>query len=180
MRVLFQADIILIMVVIIDVDYDEETRKGHVAGIVVKEILAEQEEYVLTAIVTEIEDYIPGQFYRRELKSIESIICQMNIEDIEMIVVDGYADSGTEEHALGTYVYEKYKIPVIGIGKNRYNRCVLKNIEVYRGDSKKPLYVTSKGIDNEQAKKLVGKMAGKYRLPYLVKIADNRARDWEC
>ena len=60
--------------------------------------LAEKEEYVITAIVTEIEDYILGQFYRRELQSVESIIRQIKIEDIEMIIVDGYADSGTEEH----------------------------------------------------------------------------------
>lgn len=97
-----------------------------------------------------------------------------------MIVVDGYADSGTEEHALGTYVHEKYNIPVIGIGKNKYASCVLNNLEVYRGESKKPLYVTSKGMDNEQTKTLVENMAGKYRLPYLVKFADNRARDWGC
>jgi len=176
----FMVDIILIMVVIIDADYNEETRKGHVAGIVAKNILSEQEEYVITAFVTEIEDYIPGQFYRRELQSVDSIISQIEKGDIEMIVVDGYADSGTEEHALGTYVYEKYNIPVIGIGKNKYDRCVLENLEVYRGKSKKPLYVTSKGMDNEQAKTLVKKMAGKFRIPYLVKYADNRARNWDC
>lgn len=176
----FMVDIISIMVVIIDADYNEETREGHVAGIVAKNILSEQEEYVITAFVTEIEDYIPGQFYRRELQSVDSIISQIEKGDIEMIVVDGYADSGTEEHALGTYVYEKYNIPVIGIGKNKYDRCVLENLEVYRGESKKPLYVTSKGMDNEQAKTLVKKMAGKFRIPYLVKYADNRARNWDC
>lgn len=176
----FMVDVILIMVVVIDADYNEETREGHVAGIVAKDILAEQEEYVVTAIVTEVEDYIPGQFYRRELQSVEAIICQIKLEDIEMIVVDGYADSGTEEHALGTYVYEKYNIPVIGIGKNKYDRCVLENLEVYRGESRKALYVTSKGLDNEQAKTFVKKMAGQYRLPYLVKFADNCARNWKC
>lgn len=169
----------LIMVVIIDADYNEETRTGHVAGIVARDILAEKEEYVLTAIVTEIADYISGQFYRRELKSVKSIIEQMKKEEIDLIVIDGYADSGTEEHALGTFVFEEYNIPVIGIGKNKYNRCVLENLEVYRGKkSQKPLYVTSKGMDNEKAKELVKQMAGENRLPYFVKLADNRARDW--
>ena len=169
------------MVVIIDADYNEETREGHVAGIVAKDILAEKEEYVLTAIVTEVGDYIPGQFYKRELKSVEAIINQMKKEEIDLIVVDGYADSGTEEHALGTFVFEEYNIPVIGIGKTRYGRCVLENLEVYRGKkAKSPLYVTSKGMDNEKAKKLVRQMAGDNRLPYFVKLADTKARDWSC
>ena len=58
------------MVVIIDADYNEETRTGHVAGIVAKDILAEKEEYVLTSIVTEIADYIPGQFYRAKKRKV--------------------------------------------------------------------------------------------------------------
>lgn len=168
------------MVVVIDADYNEETRQGHVAGIVAKDILAEKEEYIITSIVSNIGDYIPGQFYKRELQSVESIISKMDKKDIEMIVIDGYADSGTKEHALGTFVYEEYNIPVIGIGKNKYDRCILENLEVYRGESNKPLYVTSKGIDNEKAKELVKHMAGDFRLPYFVKYADNRARDWNC
>lgn len=171
---------IFVMVVIIDADYNEETRMGHVAGVVADNILAEKEECILTAIVHDIEDYIPGQFYRRELQSVEAIIKQMNLSEIDLIVVDGYADSGTEEHALGTFVFDKYHIPVIGIGKNKYERCILDNLEVYRGESQKPLFVTSKGMDNEKAKELVKNMSGKYRFPYFVKFADNRARDWEC
>lgn len=69
----------------------------------------------------------------------------------------------------------------IGIGKNKYNRCILENLEVYRGKkSQKTLYVTSKGMDNEKAKELVKQMAGENRLPYFVQFADNRARDWNC
>ncbi len=168
------------MVVVIDADYNEETRDGHVAGIVARDILAEKEDAVVTAMVHDIADYVPGQFYKRELQSVEAIIDQLKVEDIDLIVVDGYADSGTTEHALGTFVFEKYQIPVIGIGKNKYDRCILTDLEVYRGESKKPLYVTSKGMDNEEAKRLVKNMAGEFRLPYFVKYADNRARDWEC
>ena len=67
---------------------------------------------------------------------------------------------------------------MIGIGKNKYEGCKVPETEVYRGDSKKPLYVTCKGIPLAEAKEMVEKMAGEYRLPYLVKYADSKARDW--
>lgn len=168
------------MVVIIDADYKEELKKGHVAGIVADSIFDEKEKVVITAIAEEIGEYVPGKFYLRELQSVELILSQLDLQELELIIVDGYADSGTEQNALGTYVYEKYHIPVIGIGKNKYEGCVIPDTEVYRGESKKPLYVTSKGIAHEVAKSYVERMAGKYRLPYLVKYADNRARDWDC
>ena len=168
------------MVVIIDADYDEELKKGHAAGVVAEKITDEKATGIVTAIVDNIGEYIPGQFYKRELKIAEAVISQLRIQDIELIVVDGYADSGTEEHALGTFVYEKYNIPVIGIAKNKYPRCTIPDTEVYRGESKKPLYVTSKGISHEEAKKYVEEMAGEYRLPFLVKYADKAARDWSC
>ena len=112
------------------------------------------------------------------MKSVELIIAQLEVSQIELIVVDGYADFGTDKLALGAYVFEKYNIPVIGIGKNKFEGCKVPETEVYRGDSKKPLYVTCKGIPLAEAKEMVEKMAGEYRLPYLVKYADSKARDW--
>lgn len=66
------------------------------------------------------------------------------------------------------------------IGKAHIAGIVAETIfdEKYRGDSKKPLYVTCKGIPLAEAKEMVEKMAGEYRLPYLVKYADSKARDW--
>ena len=169
-----------ITVVIIDADYDEEQKTGHAAGVVAESMTDEKAVKTVTAMVEGIGDYIPGQFYKRELKIVEAVISQLELKDIDLIVVDGYADSGTEEHALGTYVYEKYNKPVIGIAKNKYPRCTIENTEVYRGESKKPLYVTSKGISHEEAKSLVKAMAGEYRIPLLVKYADKLARDRSC
>ena len=95
-----------------------------------------------------------------------------------MILVDGYADFGTEQASLGTYVFEKYHIPVIGIAKNRFQSCLLQDTEVYRGSSQKPLFVTCKGMEPERAKEIVRNMAGAFRIPILVKKADQYARDW--
>ena len=108
------------MIVIIDADYNEEIGKAHIAGIVAETIFDEKEKMVVTAISDEIGEYIPGQFYKRELKSVELIIAQLEVSQIKLIVVDGYADFGTDKLALGAYVFEKYNIPVIGIGKNKF------------------------------------------------------------
>ena len=166
------------MVVVIDVDYREKSRQGHAAGVIAESILAEKETGVAAATVEEIEDYVPGQFYRRELKCVDAVLRQLPLEDLELIVVDGYADSGSTEKALGAWVYEKYGVPVIGVAKNKYKKCLVANTEVLRGGSSKPLHVTAMGIAHETAKDFVAKMSGQFRLPDLIKLADKCARDW--
>ena len=60
------------MVVVIDADYNEEQRTGHVAGVVCNSPLDDHAQKVVTAVVDEIGEYIPGQFYKRELKGGEN------------------------------------------------------------------------------------------------------------
>ena len=43
-----------------------------------------------------------------------------------------------------------------------------------------PLFVTAKGVEQDVAKDMVQRMAGPYRIPDLVKLADKYARDWNC
>ena len=165
------------MVVIIDADYNVKNQ-GHVVGILVENIYSKKEIGYVTAVVNNVGDYIAGKFYKRELGCIDAILKRLSLETIDTIIVDGYADFGTEECSLGNYVYNNYHIPVIGIAKKRYANCKIDNTEVYRGISKRPLYVTSKGLTLEKAKYYVKKMYGKYRLPYLTKLADSICRDW--
>ena len=166
------------MVVIVDVDYDEDARRGHAAGVIADSLLARGASGVVTATVEGVDEYIPGQFYRRELKCIDAVLQQLPPGEPDLIVVDGYADSGTDRKALGTYVYEKYGVPVVGVAKNKYKTCAVPDTEVTRGRSRKPLYVTSRGMDPGQARALVAGMYGEHRLPYLIKLADTIARDW--
>ena len=165
------------MVVTIDADYREALDKGHVAGIVSETPFDPLPLRTVTDIIGHIEAYQPGQFYRRELQCVDAVMKQLDGGQIEMILVDGYADFGTERAALGSYVYDKYHLPVIGIAKNPFRGCVLKDTEVFRGDSRRPLFVTCRGIAPEDAKEIVRKMAGRYRIPDLVKLADKAARN---
>ena len=166
------------MVVIIDADYREETRRGHAAGVLAESLTDEKETAVVCATVEDVGDYIPGQFYRRELKCVDAILRQLPGGSVSLIVIDGYADSGTPQKALGTYVFEQYGVPVIGVAKNRYKGCAVSDTEITRGTCRKKLYVTAKGMDHEAAKDLIRRMHGPYRLPYLIKLADTCARDW--
>lgn len=41
-------------------------------------------------IIDNVSEYIPGEFYRRELPCIISLLNQIDLENIEAIVVDGF------------------------------------------------------------------------------------------
>ena len=62
-----------------------------------------------------------------------------------------------------------------------YTSCFFKDIdetriEVLRGESKKPLYITAKGIDLHKAAEFIQKMHGDFRIPTLLKLVDSLGR----
>lgn len=166
------------MIILIDVDYREATEEGHAAGVLCETPFDSRASRILTAVVAHIDRYQPGQFYRRELRCVDEVLRQTDIRQIELIFIDGYADFGTGESSLGECVYREYQIPVIGIAKNPFRGCLRKDTELLRGNSRKPLFVTCQGMEIDKAKEIVRSMAGVYRLPDLVKIADHSARNW--
>ena len=168
------------MIMVLDVDYREAESKGHAAGILCDTPYDSQALQVITAVVTPIEAYQPGRFYLRELRCLEAVLRQTDTSRLELVFVDGYADFGTAQASLGTHVHGEYGIPVIGIAKNPFKGCLCADTEVCRGNSRKPLYVTCRGLAQEQAREIVRHMAGSSRLPELVKLADRYARDWSC
>ena len=167
----------MVMVVIIDVDYNNKNQ-GHAVGVIADNILSDKELGYVSAVVDNVGDYIAGQFYKRELGCVNAILSRLDLSDIDCIVVDGFADFGTDRYSLGSHVFFNYGIPVIGIAKKWYPDCYIQNTEVYRGTSKRALHVTSKGVELDKAKDLVMNMYGEYRLPYLTKLADSLCRDW--
>ncbi|MBL7704494.1 MAG: hypothetical protein JNM21_02995 [Taibaiella sp.] len=79
---------------------------------------------------------------------------------------------------LGGILYESLSnsIPVIGVCKTKYNGETAKIVPVYRGDSQNPLYVSAIGINTGKAVQLIKDMAGPYRIPTLIKLADTICR----
>ena len=140
-----------------------------------------QPSFELTDIVNEVNDYESGAFYKRELPCLLSIIDKIDLEpEKDILVIDGYvvlSDKG--KLGLGGYLYHGLdgKIPVIGVAKNDFISLHKLKKTIYRGESKKPLFVTSLGYDLQKASEKIIDMHGEFRLPTILKLADQRCRE---
>lgn len=130
-----------------------------------------------TTEISAIASYIPGQFYKRELPCILGLLEQHEIHP-DCIVVDGlvYLD-GVGKAGLGKYLFDALEgnTAVIGVAKNSYKN-ISSDFALCRGKSKKPLFVTSAGVDIAVAKKRIANMHGNFRLPTLLKQVDRLCR----
>jgi len=130
--------------------------------------------------IENVEEYIPGEFYKRELPCILSLLKQIDLSTIDIIVVDGFVYLNDEnKYGLGGHLYEKLnkEIPIIGVAKTNFASIEKNKKALYRGDSKKPLYITSIGIDLDEAYKKVESMAGEFRFPTLLKELDRLTKE---
>jgi deoxyribonuclease V len=159
--------------VAVDVHYlsDAQARAAVVAA---SERTFSEVAWTRTAMVVPGAPYQPGEFYRRELPALRAVIPAPGA--LALIVVDGYVDlDPAGRPGLGAHVYADYGVPVIGVAKTAF-RTATHAAQVFRGQSRKPLYVTAAGIDSAEAARLVAGMAGKFRLPEALKLADRLAR----
>ena len=160
---------------ILDVDYNEN-KNAIVACMGFEKWRDEKAVYAKTHFIEPIEPYEAGSFYKRELPCLLEAL--KNLTDIECVVVDGYVWLADENHAgLGMHLYNALgkKIPIIGVAKNFFTDTP-KVCELFRGESKKPLYITAVGMDLEVAKEAILEMHGKYRFPTLLKEVDSLCR----
>ena len=122
-------------------------------------------------------DYVPGQFYKRELPLLRAVIGGLTSRP-SMLVIDGYVWLGaTDAPGLGAHLFEELHAttPIVGVAKTGYRNDTWSE-RVYRGDSRKPLYVTAAGVETARAAALVASMHGKHRVPTLLKQVDRLAR----
>lgn len=169
------------MILAIDVKYNETTRIAKAVGLLFN-WLDDKPIKIIEVFVHDVQDYIPGKFYKRELPCIKKVIDKVELSNIDAIIVDGHVFiSNEKEFGLGAYTYEEYnrKIPVIGIAKTPFykNKDTVK--DVFRGDSKKPLYVSVIGEKNiEDIKEKIIQMKGSYRIPKLLKELDRKTKEF--
>lgn len=124
-------------------------------------------------------DYESGAFYKRELPCILSLLSKIDLKNGDILLVDGYVTLDNEgKIGLGGYLYEKLeeKYPVVGIAKNEFSAPDSQRRTIYRGESKTPLFLTSKGVDVDFLKNKIKKMHGLYRIPTLLKKLDQLTR----
>ncbi|MGA1841638.1 MAG: endonuclease V [bacterium] len=124
-----------------------------------------------------VKPYEPGRFYKRELPCLLHVLDKI-VEPIDIILIDGYVWlDGKKSPGLGAYLYETLgrSTPVIGVGKSRFKHSGFAQ-KVYRGKSKRPLYITSVGIDPVIASGYIRKMHGDHRIPTMLRKVDQLCR----
>lgn len=120
--------------------------------------------------------YVPGELYRRELPGLAAALGRVD-EPLEVVIVDGYVWLASGRPGLGWHVYEALgrRAAVVGVAKTPFagNDAA---IEVLRGASARPLYVTAVGLDAREAAARVRRMHGAHRMPTLLRRVDRLCR----
>lgn len=117
--------------------------------------------------------YTPGAFFERELPPLRLVL---DGTALDLLIIDGYVTlDPAGRPGLGRHVADALGIPVIGVAKTAFQPAT-HAIEVYRGGSRRPLYVTAGGLAVAEAADLVRAMAGAHRLPDALKRVDTLSR----
>ena len=103
--------------------------------------------------------YVPGQLYLRELPCLLAVLERV-ARPLDAVLVDGYAVLDAQGRpGLGAHLHGvERRIPVVGVAKTHFRGSTA--VEVLRGGSTRPLYVTAVGIDPERAAMPCGQGAG--------------------
>lgn len=121
--------------------------------------------------------YRPGRFYQRELPCLLSVL-QRAEREFETILIDGYVHLKTGSgKGLGARLYEAlaYSPAVVGVAKNPL-KIADRFVPICRGRSKKPLFVSAIGWQEDRAAQCVLNMHGPHRIPEMLRLADHYAR----
>lgn len=166
------------MIIAVDVYYEENKAKS--VGVVFQSWEDSNPLEIITSYTENPQEYETGFFYKRELPCIQELLKFTDINQIHTIVVDGYVYLNNEKKpGLGHYVYTHFSgtIPVIGVAKSAFhdNETFVKKI--YRGNSSKPLYISSVGLELEVAAEHIQSMYGEYRFPHLLKLLDKQTKE---
>lgn len=124
-----------------------------------------------------VAEYRPGQFYKRELPCLLAVLAEADPAP-SIVLIDGHVWLEREgEPGLGAHLFAALEetTPVIGVAKSAFKQSSHAR-RVFRGQSRRPLYVTAIGIDPDVAAAHVESMAGAYRVPTLLKRVDSLAR----
>ncbi len=162
------------MIACLDVAYG--TASACAAGIIFRDWkdATPLEEHVIT--VEGVKPYQPGQFFRRELPCLLAVL--HSLAPVDVVIVDGYVWlGGTDKPGLGANLYQELggRAAVVGVAKTRFKGADAA-CEIFRGRSKRPLFITAAGLNQEVVAEHVRSMHGPYRIPTLLKRVDELCR----
>lgn len=119
---------------------------------------------------------MPGELYRRELPGILAALEQLN-HTPSLVIVDGYVSLADGTPGLGAHLFHALdeEVSVIGVAKSPFKGADYAR-QMYRGGSRRPLYITAAGMSLAHAEGCVRSMHGTHRLPTMLKRADTLSR----
>lgn len=162
------------MKVAFDVAYNDN-KIANAVGVTFSNWDDEKPEKVYRELVVGLADYVPGEFYKRELPCILRVLSRIDISRVEIIVVDGFVFLDDEgKPGLGAYLFQhlQEKIPVIGVAKTEYGNTNKFVRQIFRGESTQPLFVSAAGVELDVAASYIQQMHGSFRIPTLLKRLD--------
>lgn len=163
------------MILAVDAHYDNHN--GLVAGVAFKHWADAEPDNIYANKIEQVGDYVPGQFYKRELPGILKLLREYDLKP-EYIVIDGYVYlDGYARPGLGKHLYDALhgNVKVIGVAKKPF-ADISEEYAIFRGLSKKPLYITSAGEALSNAKIYLLSMHGIFRIPTMLKKVDQLSR----
>lgn len=160
----------------LDVGYNENGAKA----VRVTEHLATGNIEIEQKQIHEVAEYVPGEFYKRELPCLLEVLKSMDKYPSALIVIDGYVFLDEDNTwGLGAHLHHELgeETPVIGIAKKYFKGVDNVSAKVYRGESRNPLYVSAVGIELNKAVNIVASLKGKYRIPDVIKFLDRLTKE---
>lgn len=166
------------MLLAVDVHYKEDYAKTVL--VLFEDWTSDVPFDIIEVTTAAVLDYEPGFFYKRELPCILEALKRVDLSTIDAILIDGYVFvDNNYSHGLGGYLFEAlgHKIPIVGIAKTKFQSNSDTVLEVFRGESKNPLFVSSIGLDTASVAQKTIEMFGEFRLPYLLKLMDQKTKE---
>lgn len=164
------------MILALDVHYKADYAKN--VGVLFNWADDHPQKLIITHL-DEVQAYVPGEFYKRELPCLLAVISQVDLSQIEAIIVDGHVYINNDfGYGLGGHLWEALnkKVPIIGVAKRAFHANEQTNALVLRGESKNPLYVSAIGLDLNEAVQKIKAMHGNYRIPTLLQVLDSETK----
>lgn len=171
-------EVAFVKIAILDVDYRNGGARA--ACLLADEWSVQVPASAYFSDIDSVEEYEPGAFFRRELPCLLQVL-KLLPSPPDIVVIDGYVWlSSSRRPGLGAHLYHAMgsTVPVIGVAKTAFHgaeSCPIV-VQVQRGSSKKPLFVTSVGVEPEVAGSWVQGMAGPHRIPTLLTAVDQLSR----
>jgi deoxyribonuclease V len=164
------------MIAAADVQYDEIAGKARAAILLFEQWTDAAALATSIQRVDRVEPYVPGEFYRRELPCLLPLLGEaLRDHPIEIVIVDGYVDLPGERPGLGRHLHQALggAVEVVGVAKSEFAEAPASAI--YRGASKRPLWVSATGSVRQAAHGVLC-MHGAHRIPTLLRQVDALAR----